>query len=146
MASLKAPLLRQKPCSSTGRVEIQDDAPVSLAHSSNLRAAGFSWSLTLFASSVCLSFLPCFSHCSLGQVVCCRVRCEGAFLCNDGIFQGGCYLFGCFILMVAHCDWVHKTHSPSLAGRASSALSTSEQGDRPVSAGMNFWWMTSSRG
>ena len=28
---------------------------------------------------------------------------------------------------------------PSLAGRASSALSTSEQGDRPVSAGMNFW-------
>ena len=28
--------------------------------------------------------------------------------------------------------------SPSLAGRASSVLSTSEQGDRPVSAGMSF--------
>ena len=99
---------------------IQDDALFSLAQSSNLRAAA-PWLAVV-------------------------VRCEGAFLCNDGINQGGCYLFGCLVLMVAYCNWVHKTHPPSLAGRASSAHSTSEQGDRPVSAGMNFWWMTSSRG
>ena len=35
---------------------------------------------------------------------------------------------------------------PNLAGRANSALSTSEHGGRPIKAGINFWWMASSRG
>ena len=87
---------------------------------------------------VCLPFNPCFSHFSLGQVVCCRVRCEGAFLCIEELTRGA------VTCLDASYSWLHTATGftrpipPSLAGRASSALSTFEQGDRPVSAGLNF--------
>ena len=147
MASLNTPLLRQKPCSLMSRVETHDEASVLLAQSSNLRAADCSWSYTFFTSSGCLSLFAFVTAAlagffAIGSIVkvlsCAMMEFVGICLC--------CYQFRCLILVDTHCDQVHRTHPPSLAGRASSALSISEQGDYPVSAGINFWWMTSSRG
>ena len=46
----------------------------------------------------------------------------------------------------ASVDGIVSPNPPSLAGSAKRERSTSEHDGRPVTAGMNFSWMTCSRG
>ena len=99
-----------------------------------------------FLCPFCLPFTPCFFTAALA----------GLLAVGSAVKVLSCAMLDLPRVAVTCLDasysWSHtatgftKPIPPSLAGRASSALSTSEQGYHSVSTGMNFWWMTSYRG